>query len=730
MTRTRKTAASAPDEADVFRPWLLAGAVALIVARPLLPSEGTIKSSDTLLFILLPLVLAAVWAVRATMRRGSMARYGAIDLAVSVLVLWHAVSAVMAVRNGAARPAINSAWQWVATATMFWLIRQLVDDRREIRALVATMIALAVAMSTFGFHQFFYSIPRDQARYAEDPDGALAEARVFAPEGSRQRLLFEKRVNSSEPMATFALTNSLAGFLAPWLMVSLGIGAAAYALRLRDPRVWAPAVACAAIILVCLILTKSRAGILASAMGAFLLAAWTAAAGSRLSRRIVAVAVTCVVVVVAAAATVGALDREMLTEAGKSLGYRLQYWQATAEMIRERPWFGCGPGQFQSYYTQYKLPEASETVADPHNFLMEIWATAGTPAALALLAVIGIVAWHVLRDSQRTSERQSPENASGFPSRVAAPPFIDATRHILAGGAGGFLLALLFGPLATVPLGLAACMGGVAVAAIVVASLYPWIVRGAMPAVVLALAAAVLLVNLLAGGGINFAGVAGSLWLLTALCMATIERWRKLTTLPAVALLAVTAMLSGAFYLTVYQPAMACNLAMDRADIEPERSEFYLRAAAVADPFSAEPINRLAMVEWSGWQRHPSDAALDRVVALLNEAMRLDPHAAATAEMKGDICREVYRRTGAIAPLGLAAQSYEHALELFPTNILCRAKWALVLAETGQAQQAAVAAAAALSASTATPHADQKLPEDIVAQLEPLAAGPAETPPN
>jgi O-antigen ligase len=694
--------------------------------------------------------------VRATMRRGSMARYGAIDLAVAVLVLWHAVSAVVAVGTGAPRPAINSAWQWVATATMFWLIRQLVGDRREIRALVAIMIALAVAMSTFGFHQFFYSIPRDQARYAEDPDGALAEAHVFAPEGSRQRLLFEKRVNSSEPMATFALTNSLAGFLAPWLIVSLGIGAAAYALRMRDPRVWAPAVTCAAIILACLILTKSRAGILASAVGAVVLAAWTAAAGSRLSRRIVAVAVTGVVVVIVAAATVGALDREILTEAGKSLGYRLQYWQATAEMIRERPWFGCGPGQFQSYYTHYKLPEASETVADPHNFLLEIWATAGTPAALALLAVIGIVAWRVLKDSQRTSGAQSLGSASklqppdagrasqqGISRRPrfssteharhtsgAAPAFTDATHHVFAGGAGGFLLALLFGPLATVPLGLSACIGGLAVAAIVVASLYPWIVRGAMPAILLALAAVVLLVNLLAGGGINFAGVAGSLWLLAALCMATLEPWRKLTALPAVLLLAVTATLGGAFYLTVYQPAMACNLAMDRADIEPERAEFYLRAAAVADPFSTEPINRLAMVEWGGWQRHPSDAAFDRVMALMNEAMRLDPHAAATAEMKGDICREVHRRTGAIAPQKIALEAYEHALELFSTNILCRAKWAIVLAETGDAQRAAVAAAAALDASTATPHADQKLPEDIVAQLESLAAQPDETPPN
>ena len=94
---------------------------------------------------------------------------------------------------------------------------------------------------------------------------------------------------------------------------------------------------------------------------------------------------------------VGALDREVLSEAGKSLGYRLQYWQASWQMIREHPWLGCGPGQFQASYTRYKLPEASETVADPHNFLLEVWATAGTPAAVALVALLLVAAWQIVR---------------------------------------------------------------------------------------------------------------------------------------------------------------------------------------------------------------------------------------------------------------------------------------------------------------------------------------------
>ncbi len=48
---------------------------------------------------------------------------------------------------------------------------------------------------------------------------------------------FADRLNSPEPIATFALTNSLAAFLAPWLAISAGIGlfgATAGVLRLAN----------------------------------------------------------------------------------------------------------------------------------------------------------------------------------------------------------------------------------------------------------------------------------------------------------------------------------------------------------------------------------------------------------------------------------------------------------------------------------------------------------------
>ena len=57
---------------------------------------------------------------------------------------------------------------------------------------------------------------------------------------------------------------------------------------------------------------------------------------------------------------------------------------------------GVGPGNFQQTYPAYKLPQASESVADPHNFLLEVWATAGGPALP--LDVIGWREWVGLPD--------------------------------------------------------------------------------------------------------------------------------------------------------------------------------------------------------------------------------------------------------------------------------------------------------------------------------------------
>jgi O-antigen ligase len=682
--------------------------VCLFVARPLLPSEGTAGSSDALLFVLLSVVLVAVWALRVLQRSDGRARFDIVDLTIVFLVAWQGVAAYLAIDTGAPRPAVNAAWQWVSLAAMFFLVRQLVTSARELRAIAAVMVALAVTMSVFGFHQYFYSIPRDQAMFHENPEAALREAHISAPPGSRQRLLFEQRVNSSEPMATFALANSLAAFLVPWSIVALGICASAAVMRARDARVWLPAAIAALTCLACLVLTKSRSGFVAIAAGIAGVALWTIVQGAVISRRTLIAAAIIAVTLVVAAIGIGALDREVVSEAGKSLGYRLQYWQATCAMIADHPWFGCGPGQFQGCYTQYMLPEASETVADPHNFLLEVGGTAGVPAALALLLAIGLIAWRVVK----------PQAA------LIDEPTEDRPYYVYTGAGAGFVFALFIGPLATVPLGTAACAIGLLTSVIVVAALDPWLRSGRMTAGLLTIAAGAMLINLLASGGINFAGVAGSLWLLSGLALASTEKARPISKLATVAIFALAIGLGGTFFYTVYSPVLACNAALDMADVETEQAETHLRAARAADPLNAEPPKRMAVLEWLHWQSHPSAATFDRFMTSIDETERLDPHSAPLAELKGDICHEVHRRTREARPLELAIASFERATALYPNSGTTHAKLALAWADAGKTEQARAEAVRAIVLNDLTRHSDQKLPAEMVERLQSLA-GPA-----
>ncbi len=403
---------------------------------------------------------------------------------------------------------MNMLWEWTSLGLVYFLTRELVRTAAQSRALIAVSIALAVVLAAYGYHQYFVSMPADRAQYALDPDAMLRQSgQWYAPE-SAERTQFENRLRSTEPMATFALANSLAGYLVPWLLVTLGIGASGWASKNSSRRELRWALALAALAIAgCLILTKSRSAYGAITLGVALLPLTVPAVRERLRWRLVLGLAGVVAVLVAAAIAAGGLDRAVLSEAGKSLGYRLEYWQSTWAMIQDQPWLGCGPGNFQDAYMRYKLPQASEEIQDPHNLFFEVWGSAGTPAFLALLAVLGCFAWQTWRRA-KPPEPKSTEDAS--PSRldlVALP----------IGAAAGFFLAHFVGLLVGLQLGWTQAWAGSALGALVVVGLWPWVRAGRLPAALATLAALALVVHLSAAGGISFPGVAYSLWILLAL---------------------------------------------------------------------------------------------------------------------------------------------------------------------------------------------------------------------
>ncbi|HET6881838.1 MAG TPA: O-antigen ligase family protein [Pirellulales bacterium] len=721
MTGKRSVQLRPLSAAERTRVGLLCALVAIFVARPLLPSETpTTIAGDGLPFVMLTLMLAACWVLSQLAWPPGTVRCGLAEAAWLALLGWLGVSVIAVARGGFARAAINGFWEWCGLGLGYLLLRQLLRSDAEKRAVLLVMVGLAVILSLDGLYQFSIEIPEARKRYQRDPESVLREAEVKAPPGSTARVLFAQRLASTEPSATFALANSLAGFLTPWVLVALTLGWIAHdgdAARLwRRLRTTIAALG-ALTIAACLVLTKSRAGYLATLVG-FAALVFLSRRTWRQTWLMLWASGMAAAALAATGLAVGALDREVIGEAFKSLSYRWHYWQGALAIAKEHPWFGCGPGNFQDSYTQFKLPEASEVVADPHNFLFEIWSTSGTPGLLAFLGILVGLAREVWRTGITSpAESHKPPAAALSPADDRAAMIVAVAGVIL-----GFAMAFAFGLFSTVrlPRTLAVCC----IPLIAFLGCFAgWLRTGTLPRYVPLVAAAALLINLLVAGGIGFAGVAGSLWLLLAIGI-TDER-RAVLPVPRhwlVGLFLTTAGLFLSCYLTAYRPVLECRRLVEQAIRESDDARRTLLEATEADPRSDEPWRLLAEGDFELWRRNPQ---LDpsKWEAEQAEVLRRRPRSSAAWQEAGERYRTAVRESSGDRGQAFLMAAIDHlrkAAELYPNSALVHAHLALALAAAHH-PQATEEAARALALHRQTPHLDQKLPEDVLPSIQALA---------
>jgi len=497
-----------------------------------------------------------------------------------------------------------------------------------------------------------------------------------------------------------------------------------------------------------------------------------------------------IVVVLALAVLVGGVVlsdalRRGIAGAAKSFRYRLEYWQASAAMIADHPWLGCGPGNFQDYYTRYKLPHAPEEVTDPHNFLLEIWATAGTPSAVALLLVLwffGRGVWPMFRRASSTAHTATPTPSQRPAARISGrDPQADATAgsaiapavaasqqeptavpHIVAGMVVGFALSLPLGAMSVAPPGTVPVVIGLPLATVALATLWPWInhrspvgpAAGAPSSTVgspgsceqlrcrqagwpeetrlAPVAAAAMLVNLLAAGGIAYPALALGFWLLLAagLNAAGSSGLFRLGRIVAVAgLLLALGGLVGC-YLTAYAPVFHSRALMELALREDaagrvDQAQQAVAEAAAADPLSSEAPRLAAELALKRWLKEGNPAALMAVSYYTRQMVRLSPRSAAAFGAAGDIYRQMAEAAGeGQAPerefLLEAVAAYQQAVECYPSSALHRAELALALAAAGRHGEAQQAAEAALQLDAAQEMPEKKLPSALRRQIEAL----------
>ncbi len=634
-----------------------------MVARPLVPSDGGAAVGNGQVAVALWIALAALWIVHSLGRPRLRIRFGWVDAAMVGFIGWWTVAALFGSIHASPRPSINSLWEGIAILLAFMLLRQLIvpgraryDAGPESRALVAVMIAVGATLAILALYQYFVTLPADRQRFIDNPAAVFraAEIDMPAPDSPEFRRAAD-RFNSPEPFATFSLTNSLAAYLAPWLVITLGIALVGWrtsqAAPLGSRRRWA-FVGCALLIALALALTRSRSAWIGTVIGVACLVIWRIAAKRReristprpgnpasessiketvrppsLGFKPLAIILLFAIVI---AGGVIALRPHLLDPAIRSFRVRLDYWKATSAMIADHPWFGCGPGNFDDYYLQYKLPAATEEIKDPHNFAFEVAACAGLPALALLLAVLTGFALRLRRGggSQATAGTATPNTA---PSQSS-----DGVRWILGGALIGFWLALGWKRVVGFEAWPEEAMVGMLAAGVTWWLLWPWIVRGTLPPRLCGVGVLVLLVALLAVGGITFGGVNETLWLLLAIGLnATEFRSPALAenaiepkshgTVPLpwivkVLLLAVVVFLLFEQHQTGYEPMLGCQSALDKARVYGARSDQasleheldQLTIAAEADPLAVEPRRLLAGFWLGQWIRGDEKGAAQR----------------------------------------------------------------------------------------------------------------------
>jgi O-antigen ligase len=550
----------------LLRRFLLFVITALIVARPLVLGEdpGLLDQASGaagLTLTLLWFLTAVGWAVW----RGWSGQVGWPIGAVEGGLLAVA-GAAMASAIGAASykyPAWLIASEWLTFLIVFILVRQLARTEGDSRRVLAALLGSAVSLSAYGLYQRTVDLPGQQKSF-ENPQvlvQALAREGIYVDVNDPVLEHWKNRVQANTVFATFAHPNSFASFLALLLPAAV-----MWTLVGRQRLGWSLktllGALCAVLIAFATWLTNSRGAILASAAVVGATIAMQSPLWWTKKRRLAGVAAG-VVAVIMLAMFVSRTD-PLKEEASGTLQKRLDYWSATVRMIRDHPWLGVGPGHFGRFYPRYMKETAYQKIKDPHNFALEMWATCGVVALIALLIAMAAFFWKtrgVWLGSQLEQEKEQEQEVGR--ERIHWEFYMGGMAGLIL----GFLLwttdlskenisdQLIYGGF------LAGVRSLIWFAAFGLFESLAW--GGRQRALALVLGVVALLANLSISGGISFPSVAQPMWIVAALALNSLPQpalaSQQRSWLATMAPLPIAAVACLGFYFFIYSPVVSCS---------------------------------------------------------------------------------------------------------------------------------------------------------------------------
>ncbi|WP_437185442.1 O-antigen ligase family protein [Planctomicrobium sp. SH668] len=735
-----------PQSASLFTIWELL-TTALILMRLLVPAEG-VDQGTTLWIASLWWGVTALWGwsyVRSNVPLPFS--LGKIDIPILMLIGGYCLSGlIVQFSDGDRRSALNCIWEWTSLIATWFLLKA--STRRPAgRTLIWTALMLTITtLAGFGIWQHFIWYPQQSrelitlVRLEEQQQiaplsteenqqfrtlrGKYGTEFALLDEGAKQQLLARTR-DSQEPIGKFALANSFAAILIIGFFGSLAMTLQHWSKKVSAREFLLPT-AVTLTILTCLILTKSRTAITGTAVAFLMAAIFLAVRQSSIRTAILkwGLGISAVgVLIVAALLYSGGLDQQVLSEAPKSLSYRLEYWTSTWKMIQDHAVFGVGPGNFRQHYFQYKLPGASEEILDPHNMLLDAWANGGILAFFGLCLLLfqwGLRLWN----SQLESDSQGSPQAMMNPLLIieAIAFGVPLTQSFLLEGYfdQSLLVLGIFCGLLTV----------------IATKLNLQIVPNSQLVLVCGIA---IFIHLLGAGGLAMPAILQLIFLLFLLSTSHAVHEKQLSFKGSVFVSLASALLCGLSIWTGYIPVSAVSKLTEQARYELGvmgqfgAAERTLQLAADSDRLAAGPHFEMAQIAFERWKRAQGDdeKLFQKALNEMQLAIELNSFSPKQQLLVSQWWTERFARSQNHIDSEAAVAAARISLSQYPHYSPILAQLAIALNDTGTPEGQAESQSYARQAidlddlNRSRGHTDKLLPERMRSRLEGLANGPA-----
>lgn len=371
-------------------------------ASPASPGPGT-----TFWLNLLCCVPAILVLIRRAIDRTYYLHFGISHLLLGLLSLLALISTAWASNKYAAF--INSSTM-IAAAAMFWSATQLVRSWTRLRLVAGACFGIMLICTA---HGLIY-------KYLDHP-GTVEEWKKIRTDEFQRRgwtedsftaKQFELKLLNAELVGFFASPNTMAA-----MIVFLGIVTAGVAIQRivnRDEPGWAGAIIPAAVPAMLVIhLTHSKTALLTPVLAAILLFSISRLRNWMLLHRraIFRAAIALFGLGLLAVIGHGLYHKGLPSD---SLNFRWRFWTGSYGVFAERPFAGTGWSNFGLHYLAHRLPEASEEIKDPHNFLVRFFCELGIAGGVLALLLMFRGAWETTVPNSPPAPSSRPRAGKGL----------------------------------------------------------------------------------------------------------------------------------------------------------------------------------------------------------------------------------------------------------------------------------------------------------------------------